>query len=143
MTSAVRPAHSKLIRSMKTLKTFHQNQRGGARAKFIIAVAIFALVLYVGYMYIPVSVDAYYYKDEMQKKVDLAAAQGYDAAWVQDQLTKLESEFHVPSDAVITASRRESRVEVRVQFTRPISFPFFTYNYDFDHTATSAGFLSK
>ena len=128
---------------MKTLNHLHQNQQGGARAKFIISLALFALVIYLGYMYLPVSVDAYYFKDEMQKKVDLASAQGYDSGWVKDQLTKLGPEYHVPPDAAITGAQREGRLEVRVQFTRPISFLGYTYNYDFDHTAISASFLMK
>lgn len=128
---------------MKTLNTLHQNELGGARAKFIISLVLFALVIYIGYMYIPVSVDAYYFKDEMQKKVDLAAAQGYDSGWVKDQLTKVGKDYHVPPDAGITGAQREGRLEVRVQFTRPIPFPFYTYNYDFDHTAISTSFLTK
>jgi hypothetical protein len=28
-----------------------------------------------------------------------------------------------------------------VQFSRPIKFPAFTYNYDFDYTAKSTAFL--
>ena len=119
------------------------NEMGGARLKLTIFIIIFAIIIYAGYLYIPVAVDAYYFKDEMQKKVDLAAAQGYDSGWVRDQLTKLESEYHVPPDAAITAAQREGRVEVRVQFTRPISFPGYTYNYDFDHTAVSTSFLTK
>jgi|ERR1051325_7287436 hypothetical protein len=138
-----RQAGALQIRFMKTLKALHHNQQGGARAKFIISLALFALVIYIGYMYIPVSVDAYYFKDEMQKKVDLAAAQGYDSVWVKDQLTKLEPEFHVPPDAAITGTQREGRLEVRVQFTRPISFPGYTYDYNFDHTAASTSFLMK
>jgi len=128
---------------MKTFKNLHQNQQGGARAKFIISLALFALVIYVGYMYLPVSVDAYYFKDEMQKKVDLATATGHDSDWVKDQLTKLGPEYHVPPDAAITGAQHEGRMEVRVQFTRPISFPGYTYNYDFDHTAVSTSFLTK
>ena len=128
---------------MSNLKTLHQNQQGGARAKFIISLVLFALVIYVGYMYVPVSVDAYYFKDEMQKKVDLATATGKDTEWIKDQLTKLEPEYHVPPDAAITGVQREGRLEVRVQFTRPISFPGYTYNYAFDHTATSGSFFAK
>ena len=128
---------------MNTLNTFHQNQQGGARAKFVISLALFALVIYVGYMYIPVSVDAYDFKDEMQKTVDLATAQGHDSGWVKDQLTKLGPDYHVPADAAITGGQREGRLEVRVQFTRPISFPGYTYNYNFDHTAVSTSFLMK
>jgi hypothetical protein len=118
------------------------SQLGGARLKLVIALAVIAVVAYVGYIYIPVAVDAYYFKDAMQNKVNLAAAQGYDAAWISDQLSKSKAEYHVPDDAVISPAQKDGRMEVRVQFTRPISFPGFTYNYNFDYTAQSTSFLT-
>jgi hypothetical protein len=118
------------------------SQLGGARLKLVIALAVIAVVAYVGYIYIPVAVDAYYFKDAMQNKVNLAAAQGYDASWISDQLSKSKAEYHVPDDAVISPAQKEGRMEVRVQFTRPISFPGFTYNYNFDYTAQSTSFLT-
>jgi hypothetical protein len=118
------------------------NELGGARLKLIIVLVIIAVVVYVGYLYIPVAVDAYYFKDAMQNKVNLAAAQGYDPSWLSDQLSKSRPEFHVPDDAVITPAQKDGRMEVRVQFTRPISFPGFTWNYDFDYTARSTSFLT-
>jgi hypothetical protein len=78
----------------------------------------------------------------MQNKVNLAAAQGNDTAWIADQVSKSKAEFHVPDDAVITPSQNEGRMQVRVQFTRPIEFPGFTYNYNFDYTAQSTSFLT-
>src|SRR5512132_1221661 len=99
------------------------SQLGGARLKLVIALAVIAVVAYVGYVYIPVAVDAYYFKDAMQNKVNLAAAQGYDTGWVADQVSKSKAEFHVPDEAVITPSQNEGRVQCRVQFSRPISFP--------------------
>lgn len=119
-----------------------QNERGGARLKLVIVLAVFAAVLYAGYVYVPVAYEAYQFKDEMQRKVDLASTQGYESGWVKDQLMKLGPEYHVPSNAVITPAQRDNRVEVRVQFTRPISFVGFTYNYDFDYTAKSTAFLT-
>ena len=119
-----------------------ENEQGGARLKFIIFMAVFGLILYVGYMYIPVAIDGYYFKDVMQNKVDLAAAQGFDVNWVRDQLAKSGSEYHVPPEAVISPSTKENRVIVRVQFTRPIAFPGYTWNYEFDHTAQSGAFLT-
>ena len=109
---------------------------------FVIAVAVFAIVVYAGYLYLPVAVDAYYFKDVMQNKVDVAVTQGYESAWVSDQLRKSGRELHVPDNAIITAAQKDSRVEVRVQFTRPIVFLGFTYNYDFDYTAKSTAFLT-
>ena len=122
------------------LKT--RTERGGAQLKLIIFIAIIVAVGYAGYMYIPVAADAYYFKDAMQSKVNLAAVQGYDTAWVADQVSKSKNEFHVPDDAVITPSQTEGRMQCRVQFSRPISFPGFTYNYDFDYTAQSTSFLT-
>jgi len=116
---------------------------GGARLKLLIALAIIAMVGYAGYLYVPVAVDAYYFKDEMHNKVNLAAAQGYDTAWLADQVSRKKSEFHVPENAVITPAQKDGRVEVRVQFTRPISFHLFNYNYNFDYTAKSTSFLTK
>lgn len=122
--------------------SMRNNELGGARLKLIIALVIIAVTFYVGYLYIPVSVDAYYFKDAMQNKVNLAAAQGYDPSWLSDQVSKSKAEFHVPDDAVITPAQKEGRMEVRVQFTRPIAFPGFTWNYEFDYTAKSTSFLT-
>ena len=119
-----------------------QNERGGARLKFIIAIAVFAVVVYVGYLYVPVAVDAYYFEDVMQNKVNLAAAQGYEAGWIRDQLVKSGVEYHVPTDAIISPAQKDGRVEVRVQFSRPIQLPGYTYSYDFDYTAKSTTFLT-
>jgi hypothetical protein len=118
------------------------SERGGARLKFIIAITVFAVVVYVGYLYIPIAVDAYYFKDAMQNKVNAAAIQGYETNWVKDQLEKSRAEFNVPPEAIITPGRQDNQMQVRVQFTRPISFPGYTYNYEFDYTAKSTSFLT-
>jgi hypothetical protein len=118
------------------------SERGGARLKFIIAITVFAVVVYVGYQYVPVAIDAYYFKDVMQNKVDLAATQGYETTWITEQLVKSRAEYHVPENAVILPTRQDNQMQVRVQFTRPISFPGYTYNYDFDYTAKSTTFLT-
>ena len=126
-----------------TSRSKHTNlESGGARLNLIIALVVVGILVYAGYMYMPVAIDAYYFKDSMQNKVNLAAAQGFDTAWVADQVSKSRAEFHVPDDAVITPSQAEGRVQVRVQFTRPIAFPGFTYNYNFDYTAQSTSFLT-
>ena len=117
-------------------------EHGGARLKLILFVAAVVIVGYVGYMYIPVAVDAYYFKDAMQSKVNLAAAQGHDTTWLAEQVGKSRAEYHVPDDAVISPALKEGRMEVRVQFTRPISFPGYTYDYNFDYTAQSNSFLT-
>jgi hypothetical protein len=117
-------------------------ERGSSTVKFVIIMAILASVAYAGYLYIPVAYQAYLYKDLMQHYVDVAGAQGYKPSWAGDQLLKSEAEYQVPADAIITPLARDQRIEVRVQFTRPIEFPGYTYTYEFDHTVKSTAFLS-
>ncbi len=122
--------------------TERAGERGSARLKFILVIVIIAIVAYAGYLFVPVAYQAYLFKDLMQHNVDVASTQGYDAAWVKNQLTKSGPEYDVPGDAVIMASQRDNRMEARVQFTRPIAFPGYTYNYEFDHTVKSTAFLT-
>jgi len=119
-----------------------KSERGGARLKFIIVVAVIAAVAYAGYQFIPVAYQAYQIKDLMQHEVDTAIALGQPTSWIRDQLVKSSPEYGIPADAIITPTQQDNRMEVRVQYTQPIEFPGFVYNYQFDHTAKSATFLS-
>ena len=118
-----------------------RNQRGGARFNFLIVMVVIGGCVLVGYRYIPVAYQAYLFKDFMQHNVDAAVALGYKETWVHDQLAKGAPEYGVPPDAVIESVQRDSRMEVHVQYTLPIEFPGYTYQYEFDHTARSASFL--
>lgn len=117
-------------------------ERGGARLKFIVVLTIIALVAYTAYQFIPVAYQRYQLKDLMQHDVDTAVALGHPASWVRDQLVKSSPEYGIPADAVIAPTQQDNRMEVRVQYTQPIQFPGFVYNYEFDYTAKSATFLS-
>lgn len=118
------------------------NERGSSRLKFLIVMTVIACSVYAGYLYIPVAYQAYLYKDLMQHYVDVAAAQGYQPSWAGEQLLKSEAEYNVPANAVITPLKQDNRIEVRVQFVRPIEFPGYTYEYEFDYTVRSTAFLS-
>ena len=118
------------------------SERGSANLKFLIVMAILGSIAYAGYLYIPVAFQARAYKDTMQHYADVAATQGYPPSWTAEQLLKTGAEYDVPSNAVITPLRKDNRLEVRVQFVRPIEFPGYTYNYEFDHTVKSTAFLN-
>jgi hypothetical protein len=117
----------------------HSSERGGATLKFLIVMAVIGCFVYAGWLYIPVAYQAYQYKDLMQHYVDMAAAQGKPVSWACDQLAKSEAEYEIPSNAVITPGALNERMEIRVQYTRPIEFPGFTYEYEFDHTCQECG----
>ena len=117
-------------------------EQGGARLKFIVVVLVVGMAAYAAYLYVPVAFQAYYIKDLMQHDVDVASTQGYPVAWVTDQIRKSAVEYDIPPTAIITPSQQDNRVIVRVQFTKAIEFPGYTYQYEFDYTAKSTTFLS-
>ncbi|HEX5873959.1 MAG TPA: hypothetical protein VFY60_04875 [Pyrinomonadaceae bacterium] len=117
-------------------------ERGSANLKFVIVMAILAASAYAGYLYVPVAFQANAYKDLMQHYADVAAAQGYKPSWAGEQLVKSAPEYSVPTNAIITPTQRDNRIEVRVQFIRVIEFPGYTYHYEFDETVKSTAFLS-
>jgi hypothetical protein len=117
-------------------------ERGSASLKFIVVIAILGACAYAGFMYVPVAFETRTFKDLMQHYADVAAAQGYPPSWTTEQLMKNAPEYNVPADALYTPSKRDNRIEVRVQFVRPIEFPGYTYNYEFDQTVRSTAFLT-
>ena len=119
-----------------------RTELGEARLKFIVVVLVIALVAYLGYLYVPVAYQAYLFKDLMQHNADVASTQGYDPTWVKNQLTKAAPEYGVPPEAIILPALKDNRMEVTVQFSRPIHFPGYTYDYTFDHTVKSTAFLT-
>lgn len=118
------------------------SERGSARLKLLIFLVILGAVGYGMYIYVPVVYQEYMFKDWMQHTVDVASASGHKPDWVSDQVKKSLAEYSVPPDALITPANRDNRVEVRVQYTRTIEFPGYTYQYEFDHTARSTAFLT-
>jgi hypothetical protein len=124
------------------MEAHRSSERGSARLKLIIFLLVLGAVGYGLYLYVPVAYQAYLFKDWMQHTVDVAVASGYKTDWVSDQMKKSLEEYSVPPDAVIEPATRDNRVEVRVQFTRTIEFPGYTYQYEFDHTARSTAFLT-
>lgn len=123
------------------MQTQRSGERGGASLKFLIFMLFMAAGAYAGYLYVPVAYQAHNFKDLMQHYVDVASAEGKPPAWAGEQLMKNFADYDVPQNALITPTKRDNRIEVRIQFVKPIEFPGYTYEYQFDNTATSTAFL--
>ena len=116
-------------------------ERGSANLKFLMVMAIIGACAYAGYLYVPVAYRAHTFKELMQHYADVASAEGRPPAWVGEQLIKNFRDYEVPANAVVIPAKRDSRIEIRVKFVRPIEFPGYTYHYEFDQTAKSTAFL--
>ena len=118
-----------------------RGERGGTRLKFLIVVIVLAVLAYSGYQYIPVAYQAYLFKDYMQQTVDRATGTGQNVNWVETQLTEGGKQYDVLNPEV-KVLMRDGRMEARVRFTRPVALPFYTYQYQFDHTVRSTEFFT-
>jgi hypothetical protein len=123
------------------MQTRRSTERGSANLKFLIVMLIIGAGAYAGYLYVPIAYQAHTFKELMQHYVDVASAEGKKPEWVAEQLVKNFGEYQVPANAVVTHAKRDSRIEVRVQFVKPVEFPGYTYNYEFDQTVKSTAFL--
>ena len=119
-----------------------RGERGGARFNFIVILVVIALAAYSAYNYVPVAYNAYLYKDFMQETVNKAAyPPAKDNNWVKQQLREAAADYDLPDDAEINVQSENGRISARVTYTHPVKLPGYVYEYDFDHSARSSGFI--
>ena len=119
-----------------------RGERGGARFNLVVVLLVIALAVYSAYNYAPVSYNAYRYKDFMQETVNKAAYPPVkNSDWVAQQLRAAAEEHGLPDDADIRVQNENGRISAHVTYTHPVQLPGYTYEYNFDHTARSSGFI--
>ncbi len=119
-------------------RLYRRGERGEGRLKFIVVLAILAVIGYSLYQYVPVAIQAYQYKDIMQQTVNTAAMQPQTTP---DNLKKTlidrAKEYGAPPTTQVEVSLQDGRWLARVQYTRDVPLPFYTYQYNFDTTVKS------
>ena len=122
----------------------HHGERGGARFNFVVVILLIALAAYSAYNFAPVSYKAYRFRDYMQETVNKAAyPPGQTTEWVAQQLRAGAKEHGLPEDFEVNVQREEGRIAAHDTWVEPVQLPGFTYEYYFDHTARSSGFISQ
>lgn len=116
-----------------------RGERGEGRLKFLILLAVLALVAYSGYQYVPVAIQAYQLKDVMQQTVNTAAMQPQTADGLRKVLTDRAQEYGAPPPPAtqVDVTQQDGRWQARVRYKRDVALPFYTYPYDFDYTVKS------
>ena len=118
-------------------------ERGGARFNFVVIVLLIALAAYSAYNYAPVAYNAFLFKDFMQETVNKAAyPPGQTTDWVAQQLRAAARDYDLPPDMQVSVQNEDGRIAARVTWTRPVQLPGYVYQYNFDHTVRSSGFIN-
>jgi hypothetical protein len=123
--------------SFDSISNAGDGERGSARLKFIITLLVVAVIAYMGFQYVPVAFQSYRFGKAIDESTDMASASGKSGEWLKEQIKTSAKDYSVPDNVNITEPIvRDGRIEVTVKFTRAINLlPFWTYNYNFDHTA--------
>lgn len=119
------------------------DERGGSRLSFIIVILVIFAISYSLYQYAPVAYRAYLFKDHMQETINKAAyPPGQTTGWVESQLRASAGEYQVPRDMGVNVQNVNGQLQARVQWSRPIVLPGYVYEYKFDETVKSSGFIN-
>jgi len=125
-------------------------ERGSAKAKLLITLCVLVLIGHAGLNFIPVAYEGESFKQEMQTAVvqGLASpARGpKPTELVKLKLQKAARDNNLPDDTFMDVKQNGNNIQARVYYLKPIHilpFGIYTYNYEFDHTATPVGFLMK
>lgn len=126
------------------------SERGSVRTKFLLTIVFLFLIANAGLNFIPVAYQGESFKQEMQTAVVQGLANPSSAAKATDvikaRLQRAARENNLPVDAFMDVKQNGNSIHAHVYYTKPIEiipFGVYTYNYEFDHTATPVGFLSK
>ena len=133
----------------KSIKN-RKSERGGAGVKVMIVLLLLALAFNAGINYVPTAYDGENLKQEMQTVVVQGSAlpniSQKPVDVVKNRLQKVLSDNNIPADAFVEVKQIKGVMQARVAYTKQVNmlpFGIYKYNYQFDHTAIPAGFLTK
>lgn len=133
----------------KNIQNEHrQSERGGAGIKFLMVMVVLIIVGNAGYNYIPTAYQGENFKQEMETALVQAmamptAANNPDA--LKARLMRIASQNQLPP-ALIDVRQMNNIMTAHVKYSKEVSivpFGIYNYHYEFDHTATPSGFLTK
>ena len=134
-----------------SVKLHRKSERGGAGVKMLLVITILLLIAHAGFNYVPVAYNAESFKQEMQTAVVQTLAMpsiggATPADTLKNRIKKAAEANGIPQDAVIGIKPGKNGLQARVFYSQSVNilpFGIYTYNYNFDHTATPTGFLLK
>ena len=135
---------------MKKAVEKRSSEHGGAGVKLVIVVLVLFLIANAGYQFIPVAYAGESLKQDMQTAVIQALAMPSRMTPADTVKQKIQVSFQNnnigPSNAIIDVKQVNNVLTAHVVYDKEIPiipFGIYNYHYQFDHTVTPSGFLTK
>jgi hypothetical protein len=134
---------------MKKAVEKRSSERGGAGVKLLMVVLVLILIGNAGYQWIPVAYAGESLKQDMQTAVVQGLAAPGKASpidLVKKKILASVQSNDVPPDVLIEVKAANNMIQAHVAYTKEVPllpFGIYNYQYEFDHTATPSGFLTK
>jgi hypothetical protein len=126
-----------------------QNERGSASTKMIITAVVLFLAGHAGYVYVPVAYGGQSLRQDMQTAVLQATAlpdKLNPIETAKGQINKSGLVNGMPAGTPIDVKQNGGTVSAHVKYSKNVAllpFGLGNYTYEFDYTASPAGFVSK
>ena len=124
-------------------------EHGGAGVKLLILLAVLAMAGHAGYNYVPVAYSAESLKTDMYTAVMQGMALPGKVNPVTNVKTRIGKSIEanqIPPEALVDVKQAGNILTAHVAYTQDVNilpFGLYKYKYQFDHTATPTGFLTK
>lgn len=112
----------------------NRRERGEGQFGCLVGLVLLLIAGLIAYKMIPVKVKSADLRDTVQDYAK-SAGQFNDKAITQAILTKANDLGLPVSEKDIKIARRSNDIRVEVDYTVPVSFPGYTYNWKFHHKA--------
>lgn len=107
-----------------------RNQRGEGKLGCVMGLLILAAAVFVAYKVIPVRVRATEFRDAVHDNARSAGTMSQDA--IRSALAYKAVQLKLPiKEQDIQIQRTSDSVSVKVEYTVPVEFPGYTYNWAF------------
>ncbi len=134
---------------MKKAVEKRSSERGGAGVKFLIIAVVLFLIGNAGIQFIPVAYNGESLKQDMHAAVVQGLAMPGRLSPIDMVKQKIQNSIQsneVPPDAFVEVKQVNKVVQAHVAYTKEVPilpFGIYNYQYEFDHTATPTGFMTK
>ncbi|MBK5258247.1 MAG: hypothetical protein JJE51_01520 [Thermoanaerobaculia bacterium] len=110
------------------------SQRGEGQFGCVVGLAILVVALFIAFKMIPIKVRA---AEVRQEVADEAKSAGmHDDKRITDSIVSKARDVDLPvTPENITIRRAANAITIDVQYTVPVDFPGYTYNWKFHHRA--------